>query len=67
MTDGSTIECICFRCNGSALTACLNGRDRAEHAFLRARFTGTLTCVKCGLLPLDYDDRQTDCEPKDEA
>ncbi len=67
MNTDTTIDCICFRCDGYALTACLNGRDRAEHAFDRTRFAGTLICTKCGLLPLDDDDMRTDCEPKDEA
>ena len=31
------------------------------HEWQFARFTGTTTCSKCGLLPLDSDDYETDC------
>ena len=33
----------------------------AGHDFQSARFTGAVTCSRCGLLPLDADDFQTDC------
>jgi hypothetical protein len=33
-----------------------------QHEWQRGRFTGTTTCVKCGLLPLDDDDIDTECE-----
>jgi hypothetical protein len=31
------------------------------HEWQRARFTGTVTCARCGLLPLDEDDAATEC------
>lgn len=31
------------------------------HRWQRARFTGTVTCGACGLLPLDQDDVDTEC------
>jgi hypothetical protein len=42
--------------------------ERAEteqHEWQRGRFTGAVTCAKCGLLPLDDDDIHTECEPRD--
>lgn len=32
------------------------------HNWQYARFTGTMTCEDCGLLPLDEDDTETECE-----
>ena len=32
------------------------------HQWQRGRFTGALTCARCGLLPLDDDDAETNCE-----
>lgn len=31
------------------------------HQWQRARFTGTVTCAACGLLPLDEDDTDSPC------
>ena len=33
----------------------------ATHSWQRGRFTGTVTCAACGLLPLDQDDVETAC------
>ena len=33
----------------------------ATHRWQRGRFTGTVTCADCGLLPLDQDDVETEC------
>lgn len=32
------------------------------HEWSRARFTGTITCARCGLLPLDQSDYELPCE-----
>lgn len=32
-----------------------------EHVWQHGRFTGTTTCERCGLLPLDADDVMTAC------
>lgn len=34
------------------------------HVWHVARFTGAMTCERCGLLPLDDDDVSTACEPE---
>ena len=34
------------------------------HEFRRSRLAGTLTCTRCGLLPLDDEDLETLCEPE---
>lgn len=36
--------------------------DAAGHEWQTARFTGNVTCARCGLLPLDQDDRESPCE-----
>ena len=36
-----------------------------SHDWQTARFTGAITCSRCGLLPLDEDDRATVCYPSD--
>lgn len=33
------------------------------HDFRQAPLTGTVTCTICGLLPLDDDDLETECDP----
>lgn len=37
-----------------------------EHAWQTGRFTGAMTCERCGLLPLDDDDMSTLCGYSDE-
>lgn len=32
-----------------------------NHEWQRSRITGTTTCAKCGLLPLDEDDHSSNC------
>ena len=32
-----------------------------EHTWTRSRFTGTTTYERCGLLPLDSDDCESEC------
>jgi len=32
------------------------------HEWQTARFTGAVTCARCGLLPLDDDDMASECE-----
>ncbi len=34
------------------------------HDFQQSRFTGTTTCSRCGLLPMDDDDMETPCRVK---
>jgi hypothetical protein len=36
---------------------------RGEHDFQRARLTGTMTCQRCGLLPMEPADREEACVP----
>ena len=36
------------------------GKDKG-HEWQRSRFTATITCAKCGLLPLDSSDYETPC------
>jgi len=36
-----------------------------EHVWQRGRFTGTVTCERCGLLPIDRDDLELDCEEEE--
>lgn len=38
----------------------LEGIDR-EHDWQRSRFTETVTCASCALLPLDQDDVDSPC------
>jgi hypothetical protein len=33
-----------------------------SHVWQESRFTGTTTCSRCGLLPLDADDMETTCQ-----
>lgn len=40
----------------------MNGKVKRRHKWQRSRFTGTVTCSVCGLLPLDSDDANTDCD-----
>lgn len=35
-----------------------------EHEWTIARFTGTKTCARCGLLPLEPSDYELSCEPQ---
>lgn len=37
-----------------------------EHVWQAGRFTGTMTCERCGLLPLDDDDVSTPCGYSDD-
>lgn len=37
------------------------------HVWQEARFTGTTTCERCGLLPLDADDMETTCQSDEPA
>ena len=32
-----------------------------QHEWHAATFTGTVTCSKCGLLPMDEDDTESEC------
>ena len=41
-------------------------RKEQQHEWQRAPFTGTVTCRKCDLLPLDEEDAQSVCEGKKE-
>ena len=34
----------------------------SEHEWQQGRFTGAVTCARCGLLPLDDEDRDSPCE-----
>ena len=36
--------------------------DSTSHDWQTARFTGARTCSRCGLLPLDDDDYESECE-----
>ena len=36
--------------------------EHSPHAWQRARFTGNMTCANCGLMPMDEDDMETECE-----
>jgi hypothetical protein len=36
--------------------------ETRAHVWHKATFTGTVTCERCGLLPMDDDDLQTECE-----
>ena len=33
-----------------------------SHKWQTARFTGTVTCERCGLLPIDQDDLDSPCQ-----
>ena len=35
--------------------------ESSGHVFQHGRFTGAMTCERCGLLPLDQDDIDTPC------
>jgi hypothetical protein len=37
------------------------------HVWQESRFTGTTTCERCGLLPLDADDMETTCQSDEPA
>ena len=36
----------------------------SRHVWHRARFTGAVSCERCGLMPLDADDMDSPCDVK---
>jgi hypothetical protein len=48
--------------NALEAVAELNTNDPLAHVWTAGRFTGTITCSVCGLLPLDDDDLSSECE-----
>jgi hypothetical protein len=47
--------------NGSSVGSFAHTASERKHVWQRARFTGTRTCERCGLLPLDSDDDDSPC------
>ena len=47
--------------NGNSVGSFTHTASERRHVWQRARFTGTRTCERCGLLPLDSDDDASPC------
>lgn len=64
-TDGQTADVLAFLAEHwpddyAAVLAEFPALD-TRHVWQSSRFTGTTTCARCGLLPIDDDDRDTPC------
>ncbi len=57
-------DTACMKCARDLVSSKKGARDLVsqKHKWQTSTFTNTTTCARCGLLPLDEDDRQTECE-----